>query len=188
MNTPAHLVIGAAAFARPGRPGVTWAALAGGFLPDLSLFVMVAGAALLGYPTQVIFGRLFYTDGWQAVFAVDNSFVLWGAALALALWRRSPWAVALTGAALLHLAADFPLHGQDARPMFWPLTDWKFLSPLSYWETARGAGWIAPLEKGLVAVLTLWLLLRFRSWRARAGFAALAAAELSPHLIWMWLF
>ena len=37
------------------------------------------------------------------VFAIDNSFIVWFGLLGLAIWRRSAWAIALTGAALLHL-------------------------------------------------------------------------------------
>ncbi|WP_328795072.1 hypothetical protein [Jannaschia marina] len=43
MNTPAHLIIGLAAFGKPGRPRVTAAALCGALLPDLSLYLMAGG-------------------------------------------------------------------------------------------------------------------------------------------------
>lgn len=80
MNTPAHLLIGAAAFARPARGAVLWAAVLGSVLPDLSLYVM-AGVSLhlLGIPPQVVFDELYFSPAWQTVFAIDNSFILWGA-------------------------------------------------------------------------------------------------------------
>lgn len=31
-----------------------------------------------------------------------------------------------------HVLADFLTHGEDARPIFWPLSEWKFESPISY--------------------------------------------------------
>lgn len=40
MNTPAHLIIGLAAFGKPGAPRVTAAALAGAMIPDLSLYLL----------------------------------------------------------------------------------------------------------------------------------------------------
>lgn len=160
VNTPAHLLIGAAVFARPAQGRILGAACIGALLPDLSLYVM-AGTALfvLGIPPGRVFNELYFSDAWQGVFAIDNSFLLWGLLLGLALWIRRPWAVALTSAALLHLGLDFPLHHDDGRAHFWPLSDWVFQSPVSYWDRDHGAGWVAPLEAGLAvgAALALWL-------------------------------
>lgn len=160
MNTPAHLLLGAAMFARPGTTRLLIAAFAGAALPDVSLYLM-AGTALfvLGIPPGVVFNDLYFSDAWQTVFAIDNSFVVWGVLLAVALWRKVPWAVALTGAAVLHLCLDFPLHHDDGRPHFWPLSGWVFESPLSYWDRAQGAMWIAPLEAALAiaAGVALWV-------------------------------
>lgn len=41
------------------------------------------------------------------VFAIDNSFIVWFGLLGLAIWQRSTWVIALTGAALLQLVLDF---------------------------------------------------------------------------------
>ncbi|WP_342666391.1 cobalamin biosynthesis protein CobQ [Tateyamaria sp. ANG-S1] len=152
-------MIGAAAFGQGADKRVFVAALGGALLPDLSLYVM-AGVSLyiLGIPPSVVFNDLYFSDSWQTVFAIDNSFVIWGVLLAIAIWRKSDWAVALTGAALLHLALDFPLHHDDGRPHFWPISNWVFESPVSYWDTKHGASVLAPLEAGVatVAVVVLW--------------------------------
>ena len=159
MNTPAHLLVGAAVFGKPSHHRILAAAFVGGLLPDLSLYVM-AGVSLfvLGISPNVVFNDLYFSDAWQTVFAIDNSFVVWGTLCAAAVWFRSPWAIALTGAALLHIALDFPLHHDDGRPHFWPLTWWVFESPVSYWDRARGAAWIAPIEAVIatVAAVALW--------------------------------
>lgn len=42
MNTPAHLLIGAAVMGQTGARRVIWAALAGAALPDLLLYVMAS--------------------------------------------------------------------------------------------------------------------------------------------------
>ena len=189
MNTPAHLIIGAAAFGKPDHARVTAAALFGAFAPDLSLYLM-GGVALfvLGLSPQVVFEELYFSDAWQQVFAIDNSFVLWGLALALALWQRSVWGVALTGAALLHIALDFPLHAEDARMHFWPLSDWKFISPVSYWDSANGAQVVGVIELALVLGLTAVLLWRYRHWGWRLAFVGLAAMQALPFLAWYLFF
>jgi membrane-bound metal-dependent hydrolase YbcI (DUF457 family) len=160
MNTPAHLLIGAAAFGRPATTRIVGAALIGAMIPDLSLYLM-AGVALfvLQIPPQTVFDELYFSDAWQTVFAIDNSFFVWVCLLGIAIWRRSAWAIALTGAALLHLVLDFPLHHDDGRSHFWPVTWWVFESPVSYWDRDNGAQWAAPIEAvmAVAAFILLWV-------------------------------
>lgn len=156
-------------------------------LPDLSLYLL-AGASLfvLGIPPQHVFDVLYFSDLWQTIFAIDNSFFVWGALFGIAVWRKVPWAIALTGAALLHLALDMPLHHDDGRPHFWPLSRWVFESPVSYWDVNHGAVWVAPFE----AVLALGAAIVL--WRRRVPvWAALFCLPLVAAEIWIvrqWLF
>lgn len=189
MNTPAHLIIGAAAFGRIEPRWTLAAALAGALAPDLSLYLMVGWHLLIaGTEARVVFGELYFSDAWQAVLSVDNSFILWGAALGVALWRRWWVLVAFTGAALLHIALDFPLHAGDGRPHFWPLSDWVYDSPLSYWDRGHHATWVGPIELALCAVFAVVLWRRFRTWPWRVVFAVLLLAEAGTNNIWRWFF
>lgn len=189
MNTPAHLIFAAAAFARPDAPRRTWAALAGALAPDLSLYLM-AGWALyvMGLPASYVFDTLYFSNAWQAVFRVDNSFLIWGALLALCWWWRSAAGMVFAASALLHLAFDFPLHHDDGRAHFWPLSDWVFASPLSYWDRAAYGGIVGPLEMAACIVFLVLLFLRFDGWRARGVIAAAGALQLAPVFIWVFVF
>ena len=181
MNTPAHLIFGAAAFGRPGRPEVTTAAILGALLPDLSLYLMVGWAMLVrGIDAQVIFDRMYFSDAWQAVFAVDNSMPLWGVALAIGLWRRWPVLVACAGAGLLHLIFDFGLHNEDARRHFWPISDVVFRSPFSYWDRNHHGQIIGPLEIVVSLALCGLLWRRFTGRLARGLIVLAALAEAVP--------
>ena len=148
----------------------------------------MAGTSLLvlGISPQRVFNELYFSDAWQTVFAIDNSFVLWGILLAAALWRRVPWAIALTAAALLHLFLDFPLHHDDGRPHFWPLSSWVFESPFSYWDRAHGATWIAPIEGVIALAAGIVLLLRRVPIWAVVLTVILMAAEV--WIVRQWLF
>ena len=188
MNTPAHLILGLAAFGKPGRPRVTAAALAGSLIPDLSLYVLAGGALALGETPERVFRELYYSDAWQAVFRIDNSFLIWTTVLAVGLSRRSGWAIAFAGAGLLHLATDFPLHHDDGRAHFWPLTDWIFASPISYWDPAHGGAVVGALEVAMCAVLAVVVWRRFPSRWVRAVVVALMAAELSVGGVWALVF
>lgn len=189
MNTPAHLLIGAAAMGKRGQRSTIWAAMVGALAPDLSLYLLAGGAIyLFGIEPNIVFGQLYYSETWQTIFAIDNSFFLWSALLGLALWRRMPWAIAFAGAGLIHLLLDFPLHHDDGRAHFWPLTAWIYESPLSYWDRGHGAGWIGPVEGALsaIAAVRLWM------WRPglliSVSVALLLAAELMVSWVWVFVF
>lgn len=185
MNTPAHIIFAAAAFARPGARARNLAALAGGFAPDVSLFLLIGWAKFVeGRTPEQIFRQDYVSALWQGIFRVDNSIPLWGLLLAAGLAARRGTLAVFAGAGLLHLAFDFPLHNSDARPHFWPLTDWVFRSPLSYWNPAHHGQIVGPVEIAVCVGLTILLWRRFHGPGARALIAVGLLAELAPGLIW----
>lgn len=189
MNTPAHMIFGAAAFGRPGQPRVTAAAILGSFLPDLSLFLMVGFSIYIqGIDRGTVFGQLYYSDLWQRIFAVDNSFLVWSGIFAIGYFAKRPIVTAFAAAGLLHLTFDFMLHNQDARMQFWPLSDWIFRSPFSYWDPNYYGGVIGPAEIILSVLLCGLMLWRFKSWRMRAVILLMGAAEILTSHIWHTLF
>ena len=118
------MVIASAALARAGTPKRNWTVLAGAFVPDASMFVFFAWSRLQGWSGDETWNVRYWMEPWQTLGAASNSFLVFGAALALALalWRSSPLIAVFCGAALLHIALDFPLHADDAHRHFWPLT------------------------------------------------------------------
>jgi hypothetical protein len=189
MNTPAHLIFAAAAFARPGRRTVNAAALAGGLLPDLSLYLMVSWALYVrGIPARVVFGELYFSESWQAVLAVDHSLPLWSLALILALGLRSAIGVAFAGSGLLHAGIDFLVHHDDARRQLWPLSTWVFRSPVSYWDPQHYGYIAAPVEFLTCLALSVMLWRRFAGWPARGLIVAGMVAELAPAVMFALMF
>ena len=181
VNTPAHLILGAAVFARPHAASVTAGALAGSLLPDISLYAMASFALFVQkIPPSVVFGDLYFSQEWQNVFAVDNSVFVWLCVAALGYWLRRGWLAVLGAAAILHLAADFPLHHDDGRPHFWPFSDWIFSSPVSYWDPAHYGQIAGALEAALCLVLCIALFRRFRGLPARALICLAALVESVP--------
>ncbi|GAA6158514.1 hypothetical protein NBRC116589_06880 [Ruegeria sp. HU-ET01832] len=189
MNTPAHLLIGAAVFARPPQGRILRAVLIGSVLPDLSLYLM-AGVSLfiLGIPEQVVFGRLYYSDAWQTVFAIDNSFLVWGLALVVALWVGARPVVLGASAGLLHLITDFVLHAGDGRPQFWPISNWVFHSPVSYWDSAHHAQWVVPVSITACAASYVILWRRGLDASTKMFFGVLLGAEIWVARQWLMFF
>lgn len=185
MNTPAHVLIGAAAGARRGDWRAALAGGLGGLAPDLPLYLLSAWAMVAqGISASEVFGTLYYSAAWQRVFAVDHAVLLWGGLLALALWRGCSVATAFGLGGTLHVVADLLTHREDARAHFQPLTDWVFRSPVSYWNPAHHGEWIAALEIALCLALAIWLWRRFTGRGARVAVLTLCAAQLSPGLVW----
>jgi len=50
-----------------------------------------------------------------------------------------------------------PVHAEDAYRHFWPLTDWRFFSPLSYWDVNHHARWVGTVEVILAIGCIAWL-------------------------------
>lgn len=184
MNTPAHLIIGAAAFSRRDAWVVNLAAITGALLPDASLYFMVFwNGVVLGVDESVIFDELYFNDFWQGVFAIDNSLPLWGLGLALVLWARSAVGIAFFGAGLIHILLDFPLHHDDGRAHFWPFSDWVFESPISYWDPHAHGGIVGAIEVVICVCLTVVLWRRFRHVASRLLIGFVFLAELAPFVL-----
>lgn len=189
MNTPAHLIFGMTAFGKAGHARLTGAALAGSLIPDLSLYIL-SGWHLLVLDTapEVVFGRLYFSDAWQSIFRIDNSFILWGTALGFAMMFRAPVFVALCGAAMLHLGFDFLLHNDDGRAHFWPISNWIFQSPVSYWDPDHYGNIAGAIEVALVLLCCGVLWRRFSGWGMRVLIAALGFAQMTPFVIFAIMF
>jgi len=159
MNTPAHLLIGAALFSKRDNTKLLTGALLGGFIPDVSLYLM-AGISifLLNISPRIVFGEMYFSNSWQLVFS---------------------------SSALLHLVTDFALHHDDARAHFWPLSQWKFESPLSYWDSSHHSFYVIPVEGIVTAIATFYLVSGKLHHAIKAGLILLFIAELYTLSSWL---
>lgn len=169
MMTQTHLLIAAAAFARPNAKVPNRAVISGALIPDIAIYGLFSFALLTGIPQAELWGDVYWQAGWQSIFAIGNSAPLYLGLLLFALiagrqiiaaW--SMWLGLFACAALLHLAADFPVHSDDAHQHFWPFTDWRFRSPLSYWNQDHHGAWVGLLESALGLACAILIMRRFR--------------------------
>jgi len=189
MNTPAHLIFGLTVFGKANKPAVTGAAFAGALIPDLSLYLMATWHLwVLGTSPDIVFGQLYFSAAWQGIFRIDNSIILWGILLAIGGMLRSPVFIELCGAALLHLGLDFLLHNDDGRAHFWPLSNWVFQSPVSYWDPDHYGNIAGALEVTLSLLCCVVLWRRFTGRKMRTLIAALGLTEFAPVIIFAIMF
>ena len=78
-------------------------------------------------------------------------------------------------AALSHVLSDFLVHTDDAHVHFWPFSDWRFHSAVSYYQSSHYGDIFRVFEMVLNAGLTIYLFVRFKQWPVRV-FAVLFAA------------
>ena len=179
MNTIAHVIVASAAFSRPNAPKRNLAVAVGAIVPDASMFVFFAWSRLQGWSGNETWNVRYWMEPWQTLSAISNSFVLFTALLALAIWRKWTLVGLIAAAALTHLALDFPLHADDAHRHLWPVTDWRFKSPVSYWDTAANGQWGAGIETAVVLAATVLIWRRFTGLATRSLLAVLLALQIA---------
>ncbi len=142
--------------------------LAGGLIPDIALFVMFAWERFIrGTTESALWNTVYWQDHWQALVAIGNSAPLYGLILLGGIVFRKPLVIVFSLAALLHLMFDFPFHHDDAHPHLWPFSDWRFHSPLSYWDVNHYGTMVSIAEFFLSMALIYVLWCRFRNLRVR---------------------
>jgi hypothetical protein len=166
MNTHSHALMGAFLFGK-SVPKRAWAGLLGGLTPDVPMLVIVATLMAAGVPGHTIFDEMYWQGWWQITNAIAHSFLLWGGLLALGLYKRWPVLAIFAGSALLHSCIDFLVHREDAHMSFWPLSNYKFMSPVSYYEPEHFGRQFSLFDSALGVVMTFVLAARFKNWIVR---------------------
>ncbi len=138
MNTPAHAILNLALLTGGRRRTLAGPVLAGALVPDLPMFAfyLYQRFALVASESQ-IWNHAYFESAWQDLFDVFNSIPLALMGLAVCVWLRRRAAAAFFASGVLHCVFDLTLHREDAHRHFLPLSDWHFVSPISYWDPAH---------------------------------------------------
>ena len=183
MMSPTHSLLALALLAKQGERPRNWAVFTGSIIPDLAIYLWAPYQHFVhGVSGEQMWGELYFAPPMQNLIAYFNSVPIYAALAALGLAARAKiWGQLLLFfalAALLHIAADLPVHADDAYRHFWPLTDWRFYSPLSYWDTNHHAAWVGLIDIGIAAASGLILWRRFPALWARIVLVLLAIGYL----------
>ncbi len=175
MITPSHLIYSWALAKRTEKAAPdglakhrTTAFVVGALLPDIPVYVffLVCGM-LLGYGHEQLWDDMYFSSGWSVVFTLSHSLLLWPGIYLVAKYKR--WCIAqwVAISAIFHIVVDFCVHTADAYKHFWPLTDWRFVSPISYWDSASYGQYVGCFDAALVLGLLWWLATRYRESKLR---------------------
>ena len=172
MNTPTHVVLNALVLGH-GRWRPHWLALTGGALvPDLPMLVFyVYERIVLGTPDRVIWSTRYFDPGWQTFINVFNALPLIGLGAYLAWRARAAAWLAFFASMAVHCVTDLLVHREDAHAHFFPLSSWRFVSPVSYWDPRHYGAVVGLVELVLVlgGAAVLMTCYTHRSWRVGCG-------------------
>jgi len=178
MNTPSHI----AASLLIGRKQTGWAAVtalvSGAILPDAAMFVFYGYQKMAGREEKDIWSELYFTSEWQLFFDLFNSIPIFLLLAAVCYFLKSRWWALLFASALLHVLCDLPVHNDDAHRHFLPLTDWRFISPVSYWDSKHFGLYFASFELLFSIVTCVFVGIKSKDWPMR--FAAYGTLSLYP--------
>ena len=174
MNTPAHVIVSALALGR-GQTRKNWLSIImGALLPDLPMVAFYFYQRLgVGQVDQLIWSQIYFEPHWQQFFDLFNSLPLIAVGTTIALARKSRVGAAFFLSMALHVALDLPVHREDAHGHFFPFSNWRFESPVSYWDPAHYGFWFGAVEALGVVVGCIILIRRGQPWRV-VGIGTLA--------------
>ena len=136
----------------------TLAFVLGALFPDTPtyLFFIVIGL-LLGYSGETMWDDMYFNSGWSIPITLTHSFWLWPLLILVGTYFKLNFLKWFSISALLHAVVDFLVHTDDAYRHFWPFSDWKFYSPLSYYRSSEYGNWVSAFDSVLVLGLLAYL-------------------------------
>ena len=151
MNTPGHYILNLAFLGKTIAPKQNVALTIGAILPDLPIFVFYLVAKFIyKLPENKIWSEAYYEPFWQNVVALFHSIPL--AIIGAIIFYYLDWQAGmfLCISMVCHSLLDLPVHHDDAHRHFYPLSDYRFISPFSYWDIRHYGKYVAFIEMALV--------------------------------------
>lgn len=189
MNTPAHIALNLVLLGRRERLDETLVIAVGSALPDLTMLTFYFWEKVIRHvPEPLIWSREYHDTAWQAIFDGIHSVPLLLIALVVSFYLGGRRPLLLFAAMILHSLEDLPLHHADAHRHLFPLSEWRFHSPVSYWDPSHYGHITAPLEGLLFGLCCLLLARRATSSHARLflGLLVLVYALYWGYVFWIW--
>ena len=150
MQTPGHALINLATLGcMVGHEG---AIVAGALLPDVPIVILYLYERLRGTPEETIWAVCYQRPHWRAIIHGAHSIPLAAITAGAAALAGAPGVAAFFASVLLHALGDFPVHAIDAHRHFLPFSQYRFQSPLSYWDPRFHGRRVALVEALLVLV------------------------------------
>lgn len=141
----------------------TLAFVLGALFPDTPtyIFFLVCGV-ILGYPGEKLWGDMYFNSEWSIPITLTHSFIIWLILIAFSSYFASKLLKWFSISALFHAMVDFCVHTDDAYRHFYPFSDWKFKSPISYYNPTEWGLYVGAFDSILVITLLVYLYTRYQ--------------------------
>ena len=161
MNTPSHAIINLTVLGKAKFPQFNLAIVFGGILPDIPIFIFYFWAKFIArLPEAKIWGEAYYQPFVHNTVALFHSIPLALIGWAIAYYFKSELFQLIFLSMVLHSLLDLPVHHDDAHRHFLPFSNYKFISPISYWDPRHYGNIVAFVEMMMVLFATF----RVFSW------------------------
>jgi len=166
MKTPSHALVNVGILSLWASPSLVLPLFFGAILPDIPIFILYAWAKVWKkYDERTIWSEVYYQKFWQDWVALFHSFPIGLLLLGVGLYSHTLVLTAIAASLLLHNLGDFPLHHDDAHRHFYPLSEFRFISPLSYWDTKHYGRQVAAVEDCLTLGCCIFIVVNpFAIW------------------------
>ena len=151
MNTPSHYILNLAFLGKTIAPKNNIAIAIGAILPDVPIFIFYFVAKFIyKLPESKIWSEAYYEVFWQNTIALFHSIPL--ALIGAIIFFRLDWkpGMILCISMICHSLLDLPVHHDDAHRHFFPFSNYRFISPFSYWDVNHYGTIVAFIEISLV--------------------------------------
>ncbi len=124
----------------------------------------------------------YFRPAWQLVFDGFHSIPLALIGLVVMLKAKRTGVALLFVSIALHALEDLPVHHDDAHRHFLPFSNFRFISPVSYWDNDHFGAIAGSIEFILMITASLYLFSRVRSRWTKGLLIVANALPLLAHL------
>ena len=169
MTTHSHAILNIALLSKRDKPFLHCYAFIGAVLPDLPLFIFfIIESIIRKTPEAELWGTRYFTESWQNFFDIFNSIPLILILLGIGYYLlNSEKITVFAWSLLIHCAFDLLTHNDDGHHHLYPLSDFAFESPISYWDPEHYGRIVAPIERVVILAASIYLFPRLKTRLAR---------------------
>lgn len=165
MNTPSHAILNLFLLGKPQQSEFNLLIVIGGVLPDIPIFLFYFWAKLIArLPEKNIWTEAYYQPFIQNIVALFHSIPLALIGWFIAYFCHWKAVQIFCLSLVLHSLGDLPVHHDDAHRHFFPFSNYRFISPLSYWDTQHYGFLVALVELTLVYAASSEVMPFVKSW------------------------
>ena len=166
MKTPSHAIVNVGLLSLWASPQLALPLFVGAILPDLPIFILYFWAKFWKkLDEKTVWSEVYYEKFWQDWVALFHSFPICFLLLGIGLFMQWTILTAIALSLILHNLGDIPLHNDDAHRHFYPVSNFRYISPLSYWDTIHYGKEVAAVEDSLTLACAVFICLNpFAVW------------------------